>query len=1565
MHVSVNVQNEGYLKNAVIELVDANIKFKNNPDETSIKLSDLKQTDKGLSVEIPVIAKDDETCNLALLNMQSQIKLTGEYIDEQGNVTEIDITKEVKMAWSANELAKEDIFLTQEVITNKIYNINGDNKRVVQLLVKSKIENNKAPVESSIIEISNPQIEGITLIDVKVASYGTEATNGKNSLWTSTSAEGKTNIEILNNANNENIVSWKKNAEDIFVVTYIYEYSEEENVELSTFVSDVKNTVEVYGRTETALEKTNQLPLEVVEEKGNIVNLETSITEDIYKGKMYIGEDTTYQEKSILYVPYSEVANTITIEDLSDIALTAKEEGAEPNTVSEISTYYKTTKINKADAIKILGANVTITIYNAEDKTTPIQTIDLATEEIEEDYYTVSYNTGINKVSIIMSEAKAEGTIEIINEKAIKVTSEETDITNIVLSAAQLKTNKNLLVTDSITVNETTTNVNIVNSNVTYTANLLEPKTTFDISLDKELLSTQLENELLEMTVELIAQNESNKLFDSPAIGIELPSEIEEASIESITPVVGNEELELGAYDVVTNEAGKKVVVLSLTGKQTTYSSNTATVTIGLKVKTNEFISDRNVAINAICINGGETVNSTENIRLVAKTGLITKNTLTVGESTIQEVNNNNLNTSISESTNVTISSEIINNFEETISNVNIVGKIPDGTTLADGIACVTQGLVVSYSEEENAAINSNDWKTKVTAEEYAKMRSFKISVAEMPKGSLIDLSYDLNINLEGIESNTSLVNDLSINYEINGQAKQENIAFTLNVVEQGTIVPTNPQESDSAQEESMIAITPKTTTQTLHEGQIVTYEIKVTNTSAETLSNVTLDYAIPQGAVVTELTYAQGSEITFTDDETTTNKTWTIQNLNPNQTITKEVTLKIKQGATQIINVANLKDSQNNVIAEYQSEPVVVNAGDLTVRLSRRANMEIDLTEGSKITYVILVTNNTNSIINNLTVTSKVPESTYWVEDSEYSVNWNYDENSKNISRTIDSLKSGETRDVRFEVKVNSFNNSITTAKIDNSAIVSTVSGEKYETNVYSSNVLAPKWDIHMTAEHASQLNEGESVKYIIKVTNSGERSSAVHVIDVLPEEIQFRKLTYYTNENNKIEDTVTKKEIRVLYPVEEGETLTIIIEGVTYDLDASASSKEISNVAKIYLGSEEYLESETIVNTIVNDVQPQEPENPEEPTGPEQPENPENPQDPEQPEDPEDPEQPADPENPNEDKKYSISGLAWLDENKNGIRDNQEKIIQALKVILLDKNGNQIDTTVTSLTGTYKFDNLAQGQYLVVFDYDENKYAITKYQIQDASVEMNSDVISKQMNINNENIVAGVKDIKKVENQNISNIDIGLVENPEFDLSLNKYISKVVVSNSKETTTYEYDDTELAKVEIGAKQLAGTTLLVEYEIEVVNNGDVDGYVTDIVDYLPKELEFNSEMNTEWYLGTDKNLHYMALDPQAIEPGKTQSVKLVLTKTLKSDSTGTIENIAEIADGANLQGILDIDSKPNNKQDGEDDISKASLIVSIRTGSPIMYIGIVIGSMLILGLGIYIINKKVLRVKM
>ena len=334
----------------------------------------------------------------------------------------------------------------------------------------------------------------------------------------------------------------------------------------------------------------------------------------------------------------------------------------------------------------------------------------------------------------------------------------------------------------------------------------------------------------------------------------------------------------------------------------------------------------------------------------------------------------------------------------------------------------------------------------------------------------------------------------------------------------------------------------------------------------------------------------------------------------------------------------------------------------------------------------------------------------------------------------------------------------------------------------------------------------------------------------------------------------------------------------------------------------------------------------------------------------DTEEPEDPTDPETPTE-KTYSISGTAWLDENEDGIKDEKERLLKGILVkikqigkdnvaqYLKDEDGKEV-TAITDNDGKYEFKELKPGKYIIEFEYNTKTYKLTPV--------TNKDSVPYAPTTSEGTTVT--TDTLSLSSKNIENINIGLILNEKFDLELNKYITRVVVQNNNGTTEYKYNNEQLAKVEIKAKQMASSTVFVEYQIEVKNNGAVPGTASVIADYLPKGLKFNSEMNTNWYQGTDGNLYTEELKDVTLEPGEAKQVKLILTKSMTENNTGTFTNAAEIYEDKNNFGLVDTNSTPANQEQKENDYSKAELLISTATGSPLMYIGIVITSMLILG---------------
>lgn len=329
----------------------------------------------------------------------------------------------------------------------------------------------------------------------------------------------------------------------------------------------------------------------------------------------------------------------------------------------------------------------------------------------------------------------------------------------------------------------------------------------------------------------------------------------------------------------------------------------------------------------------------------------------------------------------------------------------------------------------------------------------------------------------------------------------------------------------------------------------------------------------------------------------------------------------------------------------------------------------------------------------------------------------------------------------------------------------------------------------------------------------------------------------------------------------------------------------------------------------------------------------------------------------------KYSISGVAWLDLDKNGKRDNNETLLSNITVNLinansgdfaLDANGNKIKTT-TDAQGKYIFSNIEKGSYTVMFEYDTNNYTVTTYRKEGIEESINSDVILSSVSIDGQTKKVGITD--KIElSSNKENIDLGLIQNAIFDLSLNKQITKITVVDKQGTENYEYKDGHTAKVDLVAKYMNGANVLVTYKFTIKNEGDVVGYVNSLVDTLPSGLEFNSEMNTAWYKDSDGKLYTTSLSGIGINPGESKEIELVLTKTMTEENAGTFPNSAKLEKISNLENISEKETAKENNE------SSAILIISIKTGSIILYIGITLMCLAIIGLGAYFINKKVLN---
>lgn len=218
----------------------------------------------------------------------------------------------------------------------------------------------------------------------------------------------------------------------------------------------------------------------------------------------------------------------------------------------------------------------------------------------------------------------------------------------------------------------------------------------------------------------------------------------------------------------------------------------------------------------------------------------------------------------------------------------------------------------------------------------------------------------------------------------------------------------------------------------------------------------------------------------------------------------------------------------------------------------------------------------------------------------------------------------------------------------------------------------------------------------------------------------------------------------------------------------------------------------------------------------------------------------------------------------------------------------------------------------------------------------------------------------------ENEDDIDKEYLKLKYFDLSLLKWVSSTMVTENGKTTETLTGHTGLenpepvVKVELNRKKLDELTVKFAYIIKVTNEGQLEGYAKEISDYIPEGLKFVAEDNPEWS-EKDGKIVTRQLENTLLQPGESAEVTVILTWINGEDNLGLKINVAEISEDFNSYSEKDIDSTPDNLQEGEDDIDNASVLLSISTGRAKVYIVLITVIMIVIASGIILIKKFVM----
>ena len=1273
--------------------------------------------------------------------------------------------------------------------------------------------------------------------------------------------------------------------------------------------------------------------------------------------------ETDYMVSYTANVSYADIIDKISIDQQIDTFTTETSENL--TTISGTNyTYNKQLRVLESEFKKVLGENGSISILNGE---TVLATITKDTP-VTDGYYIVdltSYN--VNNIIIETSKPEKEGNLNIDIFKAIAkdIDYSENQINNF----TNIKTSViGRAYNGDTTISEMTKEALI---------KLEEPTQKASITANKESLSTIIENTDVEIKATLENDSIDDVMYENPTVRINLPSNIESINIKE-AKLYFDDELQIVESNLVDNEDGTKSIVTTLSGKQTKYNNvaaKGATLSFIADITLNKLTPTTQTQIGLVVNNGDEAQTQTTasyNISYIAPTGVVTTNSIANYKPdadpimSISGEEKEALIPTLAGAQNPTFTMNVINNYSYDLSNVVVLGRTPFAgnknpdtqETLGSSMTLpLTSQITVSgtdasytvyYSENGEATRDlsntSNGWTTEVS--DFTDIKSYMIVFNDytMPQGANFTFSYTANIpanleyNMSAYETYTVYFNNLIGGETITDKSVAPKIGVTTG---SGPVI-------DAKLESDMEGTT-------IFSGDILKYKLTVNNTGSE--KAVGLKVRMP---VDSDMSYVEEDNTKIRDYKSSENVTYEdaeegrvmiidIGDVDVQSSITKDIWILTTASATENKTFTTKATVSNDkVTAETESISITIlktffetqissNEEAIDVGNTFRLRMlvqssQVDLGLGDIDPDYEYNGERTNSVISfELPTELSIDSTTINNEDGSSQVTINGNTVSINLG-TVGS----DTIPVVVTLRGNELGDGVYERNFTISPQI-IADGMDSPENFDSINITVNKPGLTITQvsdiPSIAEIETAQMYTYTFTIKNLS--NSQIHNItfeDTLPSELTYSGINVSTD-NGSVSQKVEVSEdgtVSTNIGLLEGKaTATIEISVVANRTDRDITISNTGRISQLDLGT---IESNTVTNTIKAYS-------------------------------------PSDEPTPPSGETRQITGNIWFDENEDGIKDDNESKVQDIEVLLLnnatgdiatDVDGNQLITRTDS-NGDYAFSNVSQGRYTVIFFYDSANYSPTTYQKDGVDDVRNSDAIDSDVVYEGETRRAGVTEEIILTSANAYNIDLGLIEDKKFDLRLDKIVKNITVNNQSGTRTTQYDR-DLARLDIAADDVESSTMVIEYTLRITNEGAVPGYAKRIADYIPDGLRFNSELNSDWYEGSNGTIYNTSLTNTVINPGETKEITLTLTMNVTDDSFGMITNNAEIIETSNDYGLADVDSIAGNNSTNEDDYSTANILLGVKTGQIFIYVTLTLTIIAILGVGTYIIKKRVLK---
>ncbi len=1588
LFLNINVEEKGVLDDAKIKIENANFEIqKDKISNKYIKDIDTNNNEillnqivysNNVVIEIPIKFKKQSMFSDDYFVKENTISINGIYKEDE---RERDISGQIKtrISWVQNT----DINMSQSI--EKYINL-GENGILLQQNVTTQVIDDKLPRESESLNVQVPLLDDQNLERIVVLLNGKKL-SGEQYKYT----KGDNTLHIFK----ESKGTWGTPTN---IYKIIYKYNKNTKFSNKTISLETKMDTKLY--TQNTVSKDDKQTIQITS-NGTIVSGSKVLTQKIYKGYMYAGtqDETTFNEY-----------NYLEISDINSVEHINIENGEEQFVDNNGKTYtmqnkilYKSTTVNKENFTQILGEEGNITITDLSGNV--IGTITKDSPVNENGNIVVTYNNEISKTIINTSKPINEGNLIIENERYIKGS-------NVGYSKEQLKQFVQLNIQTKVITN---ISENIIQSNIA----LEDTKTEAKIEINNNKLSTLQKNENIQLLITLKSDSNKYDLYKNPYMEIVLPENLT-IDVKNITQINCQENINISSAKSYKNKNGQQVIYLQMEGQQIAFENSInegiqISITADITIEKTTPSKSAEIIMNYANQNRpSEAFSTSTNINLNSKYGILTINELSnynENKDTLEVIENEEkvgkLDTS-SETRNATENVYIVNNYEYDITDVSIIGNLAQtgeqtienktlkatfAMNLKQAISVNQEGAKIYYSEEQNADKNAQTWKEDIS--DLSAIKSFKIELPNntIPAGQVIQVSYLLGIPA-GLEKNESTYDNLTLNYNYSGVSMNLNSTINLKTEEINEIAQANTLASVVSEDEISVEVTgiseekELVNGQDVKEGQKIKYNLKITNNTSDNINNININmehtnaiyWNHNQERVINSITGKEEVVSKYEENSALEKGTLSVESLAPGESVNLDYQISVKEIENEDQQLTGKITIKADGIEDKQIDitPNKIKSGKLSLLLKDSFYEQTQLYSNQGFPIEVCVKNITDKELKNVEVELPLPAEVYfslnnYKEDDNIEV---LQSENKMAKFKIKKIAAGETATIYTQLIIEKI--PIETLYVNTSLCFNaSIDNEKYYSNEIGRQLKQSETEITaiQTANKADKyLKDGEEITFTTTIENRGSISKILEIRDEFPTGVNIKNA--YLIINDKQEEVEWSKEYNNLdieKTMEPNQTITLIME--TYVNLKYVFEDSVTNY-QIIKGQDVNIKTNEITYYVQNEDESQDPEDPEDPDNPTDPNdqnNPEDPQDPTDPNNPDNPDNPADPSNPEQkDNNYTISGTAWIDSNQNGTKEDTEEKLSGIEVMLLDVNSGKIVVneqeldmkTKTDTNGSYKFENLRQGSYMVLFKYDNNQYRVTEYQKDSVGNDKNSDVISKTANVEGTNQTVAITGTLTVNKSNLENIDAGFIKNGKFDLRLDKYINRIIVQNSQGTTVREYNKSQLAKIELDRKTISNNTVIIEYNIQITNEGELAGYVNEIVDYMPNDLSFSSEINKSWYQTTSNELYLKELSNEIINPGETKTVTLTLIKKMNANNTGTSINTAEISKASNAFSIEDIDSTPGNKKSGEDDISTAQAIISVRTGSAVMYISITVIIITIIGIGVYLIKRKVIKVE-